>query len=252
VPLAGGPGFFLTCSGPTTCAALSNSVLPPPHRHEAQLAITTDGGTTWNTAFVPLNATKFACSDSEHCVVGGDGTFLSTSDGGATWTKASAPAVGWPWNMTCQSDGSCLAVFLLTKTHPGEIEALSSTNWGVTWTATAPMSPPSLGPIVYSSCPDATHCTLVSVGGPSTRPFEITTTDDAGASWHVSAPPAGWSNMPTAVACATGTDCWIAMSSYAGGNAPYDDPVIESTTDGGATWTPSALPATTGLELPTP
>jgi photosystem II stability/assembly factor-like uncharacterized protein len=247
VPLPGATGFQLSCSGPTTCAALGQSSTQPDQL--AELAITTDGGVAWKTEVVPLSsgasgAAKFACADGQHCVIGVDATFVSTSDGGATWTQASVPSVtGQLWTVACQSDGSCLAVFVAGG--PGAIEALTSTNWGDTWTATAPMSPPSLGPILYHSCPDATHCMLVSVGGPSTSPFEIITTDDAGASWHVSGPPAGWSNMPTAVACATATDCWIAMSSYKGGNAPHNDPVIESTTDGGATWAPSALPATT-------
>jgi photosystem II stability/assembly factor-like uncharacterized protein len=246
VPLvAGATGFQLSCSGPTTCAALSQSGIPSTHQWEAQLAITADGGTKWKTATVPQPngdvVTKFACS-GEHCVVGSGGTFLSTSDGGATWAQASVPAIsGQFWNVACQSDGSCLAVFLVQ----GGVQALSSTNWGVTWIAGALKPLPQVGPIVYSSCANGTHCMLVSVGGPSTRPFEIVTTDDAGASWQVSGPPAGWSNMPTAVACATATDCWIAMSTYGGGNALYSHPVIESTTDGGATWTPSALPATT-------
>lgn len=249
VPLPRGTfGFLLSCTGIDTCAALTQPVSNPTQ--QVQLTITTDGGATWRTESVPRPAggfggpTKLACSDAQHCLIA-SGTFLSTSDGGATWTQASVPSVkGSLWTLACQPDGSCVAVFLLTSTHA--IEALSSTNWGGAWTATAPVTPPSLGPIVYPSCADDT-CMLVSVGGPATRPFEIITTDDAGRSWHVSGRPAGWSNMPTAVACSTATDCWIAMSTYGGGSAAYHDPLIEATTDGGVTWTPSALPATIPL-----
>jgi hypothetical protein len=97
---------------------------------------------------------------------------------------------------------------------------------------------------VQSSCANADRCMVVSVGGPASKPFEIATTGDAGASWQVSGPPSGWANRPTAVSCATQTDCWIAMSTYGATNPKggYSNPTIEATTDGGSTWTDSALP----------
>jgi hypothetical protein len=84
---------------------------------------------------------------------------------------------------------------------------------------------------------------LVPAGSTTTR-YEIITTSNAGASWQVSSPPAGWENMPTAVSCANANDCWIAMSTY-DAHSPagvYSQPAIEATSDGGTTWSSVGLP----------
>lgn len=258
VPLAAGASvFLLSCPGTQTCAVLSQASTTSSGR-STELAITTDGGTLWKMRVVPApsgssgTVANFACADNEHCVVGVfGGAFLSTSDGGERWTQASdVPAIaGQLWTMVCSSDGSCLAVFFTggTGSFARSVTALRSSDWGVTWSAGTSVSVPQLGPVVHSSCSSALQCMLVSVGGPPARPFEIITTDNGGASWQVSGPPKGWSNMPTAVACATPTDCWIAMSTYdaTSPKGAYSNPVVEMTVDGGATWVASTLPTTT-------
>jgi hypothetical protein len=86
---------------------------------------------------------------------------------------------------------------------------------------------------------------LVPLSGPSNAPYEIATTNDAGLTWQVSGPPAGWLNMPTAVSCASSDDCWIAMSNYDDSNAAgaYSSPTIEMTHDGGTSWSSISLPS---------
>jgi hypothetical protein len=81
-------------------------------------------------------------------------------------------------------------------------------------------------------------------GGSPSAPYEVITTSDAGATWQVSGPPAGWENMPTALSCATANDCWIAISTYDASSAAgtYSEPTIETTSDGGATWSSVDLP----------
>ena len=85
---------------------------------------------------------------------------------------------------------------------------------------------------------------LVPLAGPSGAPYEIVTTSDAGQTWQVQGPPAGWQDMATGVDCANATDCWIATSLYDANNpaGAYSEPTIESTHDGGATWSTVALP----------
>ena len=86
---------------------------------------------------------------------------------------------------------------------------------------------------------------LVPLAGPSGEPYEIATTSDAGQTWQVQGTPAGWQNIATGVDCANATDCWVATSLYDGHNpaGAYSEPTIESTHDGGSTWSTVPLPS---------
>lgn len=271
VPVAqNGLQSSFACADVETCVVLGPPGTSSPHAL-ATFARTTDGGRSWSTSSISTPAGipgayigRFSCGDALHCVVsvGGNtapgasgqaatgtpiGTFLSTADGGKTWTQATtAPsaAAASVWTMTCTSDGSCLAVSAMGRNPDSWIVGLSSRDWGLTWVA----GPPAVyndAPILYASCGDATHCMLVPLAGPSGAPYEIATTSDAGQTWQVQARPAGWENIATGVDCANATDCWIATSLY-DGNSPagaYSEPTIESTHNGGSTWSTVALPA---------
>jgi photosystem II stability/assembly factor-like uncharacterized protein len=274
LPLSGGQ-FSFDCSSADTCAVLSPSGAGAGGQL-AQIGITTDGGADWHVSSIPTpsgisgaGADQFVCTDGLHCVVSVTGmstpgtnategaqsnrvgTFLSTDDGGETWTQASSvPAgpAGAVWTMNCTDSGSCLAISAMgdgppaVGQNPHWIVSLTSDDWGNTWMA----SPPAVyndAAILYTSCPDANHCMLVMIGGPGG--YQIAITADAGMTWKVSNPPAGWLNMATAVNCATGQDCWIATSDYDARNpaGAYSNPVIEVTHDGGQSWSSLALPA---------
>jgi hypothetical protein len=212
------------------------------------------------------SASRFVCGDATHCLLSvngspteaGDaglsssqqpvGTFISTADAGLTWTQAtSVPSAtaGGVWTMNCGTDGSCLAVSALGSYPNHYVVGLRSDDWGLTWLAGAPSGDFNAA-ILYASCGDTAHCMLVPVGSSKT-PYEIVTTSNAGATWQISGPPAGWENMPTDVSCANADDCWIAMSTYDAQNAAadYGQPAIEATSDGGTTWSSDGLPATT-------
>jgi photosystem II stability/assembly factor-like uncharacterized protein len=260
--------LIFSCSGPATCAVVGG---PANAGEGTELAYTSDGGSHWRTSAVPLPASvpdahvvTMSCADGPHCVLsvsgnapGGRGsgatpaarvgTFLATADGGRTWSQATsdpAIAAGSIWTMTCSVDGSCLAVAALGENPQAWVVALRSHDWGATWVA----GPPAVyndAAILYASCGDATHCMLVPLAGPSGAPYEIATTSDAGMTWQVTGPPVGWTNMPTAVSCATGQDCWVAMSEY-DSNSPagaYSQPSIQVTHDGGQTWSDLRVPA---------
>jgi hypothetical protein len=275
IPLApGGDGlrFSFSCATVDMCAVIGNAPADSSANQLAQFIVTTDGGAHWHVSSIPVPSGisdpgpgRFTCGNASHCVlsVGGSstetvtgaanagasraGTFLTTADGGSTWTQAtstpSAPAAA-VWTMKCSVTGSCLAVSAMGGLPNAYVVALRSEDWGLTWEA----GPPAVdndAPILYASCGDATHCMLVPLAGPSDAPYEIATTSDAGLTWQVTGPPAGWQNMPTAVSCANGNDCWIAMSTYDANSraGAYSAPSIEATPDGGATWSSIALPA---------
>jgi len=236
----------------------------------AQFILTTDGGAHWTMSEIPVptgyqnpSVGRFVCGDASHCVlsVSGDaptasgtssssppqriGMFLSTADAGQTWTQStsapSGPAAA-VWTLNCDTDGSCLAVSALGSSPNFYIVGMRSDDWGLTWLAGAP-SDYFDSALLFASCGDTTHCMLVPAGSPTT-PYEIITTSNAGATWQVSSPPAGWENMPTALSCANADDCWVAMSTYDSSSAAgaYSEPTIEATHDGGATWSTVALP----------
>jgi hypothetical protein len=273
-PVTGEPGWsMLSFSCPTveTCAIVD---VPSSTAGGslAQFILTTDGGANWSTAAIPVptgvpnpSASRFVCGDATHCLLSVTGsptaasgagsssppqrvgTFLSTADAGLTWTQAtsvpSAPA-GAVWTMNCSTDGSCLAISALGSYPKSYVVGLHSDDWGLTWLAGAPAVYNDAA-VMYASCGDTTHCMLVPVGLPSD--YQIATTSNAGVTWQVSSPPAGWKNMPTTVSCANANDCWIAMSTY-DAHSPagvYSQAAIEATYDGGTTWSSVALPTTT-------
>jgi hypothetical protein len=63
----------------------------------------------------------------------------------------------------------------------------------------------------------------------------------------VSPAPSGWANEALSLSCATGTDCFVSTADAS--SSGYSNPVIEATTDGGATWTPLRLPEVSGSSL---
>ncbi len=280
-PIPFGPGgdglpFRFSCATAAMCAVIdsapSGSGSGSSASQMAELIVTTDGGAHWKVSSIPVptgivdpGPGRFTCGDAMHCILsvtgsspptqGGGaastgsarvGTFLTTANDGSTWSQAtsvpSAPA-GAVWTMKCSAAGSCLAVAAMGEYSNTSLVGLRSEDWGLTWVA-GPPGAYNDAPILYASCGDATHCMLVPLAGPSNAPYEIVTTSDAGLTWQVTGPPPGWQNMPTAVSCADGNDCWIAMSTYdANARAgSYSAPGIEATHDGGATWSSLALP----------
>jgi photosystem II stability/assembly factor-like uncharacterized protein len=228
----------LHCTNALTCSFIGRS----------GVVVTDDGGASWASMKTPAPSGDIAdawCATAQRCVVAQQSSgytvtaFATTTDGGTQWASQPAPSVaGQPRDFTCDANGNCLEVVL----GQGTVTTLTSTAWGGPWTA-HPFVSINRAAIVYSSCPDATHCMFVSVGSS----FQVVTTGNAGVTWEVSRAPSGWLNMPTAVGCANGDQCWIAMSLYDQSNpdGAYSHPVIESTDNLGQTWHPLRLPATT-------
>ena len=277
---SGSPGWsLLSFSCPTvgTCAivyilALPATLATPTFGDQlAQLVITSDGGAHWKSSAIPVPKTDpspggFACGDANHCVLGVTGTtsgspsqrfgtFLLTSDAGRTWTQStSAPSTpaGAVSTLKCSADGSCLAISERGKSPKSYVVGLRTKDWGLTWSAGPPVLLSS-SPVDFLSCGDTTHCMMVlatfplKITTPLKIPLTIATTSNAGETWQVSDTMVGWENMPTAVSCANVNDCWIATSTY---NTKitaftYSNPVIESTHNGGATWSSVGLPIVT-------
>ncbi|HEY1831548.1 MAG TPA: hypothetical protein VGG38_15030 [Acidimicrobiales bacterium] len=239
-------GQNFECSSATVCFIVAGT---------AGILLTADGGSSWTSIAPPVSTGEMGqawCADTQHCVISevdsathSLSALATTVDGGTNWvTQPAPPGGGGPWELQCDLTGRCLALTQVqtTGTFLTSVVALSSPSWGAAWTAGQPASIGRVA-ILYHSCADATDCMLVGINAS----YVIATTSNGGQTWQVSAPPAGWLNMPTAVGCAGQGACWIAMSLYdtKSPDGSYSHPVIESTTDMGQTWTPLSLPQTT-------
>jgi photosystem II stability/assembly factor-like uncharacterized protein len=100
----------------------------------------TDGGSTWTEVALPAlpRVGKYpvsgwqsvSCSTAADCFVAGDG-IAGTVDGGSTWTPEQLPAgIGTVVGISCQPDGSCVAVATPASGSPagGDSGSLVLTN----------------------------------------------------------------------------------------------------------------------------
>ena len=252
MPLSNPP----SCSSIGICAELGTQTradsVPVP-----TFAITTDSGHTWHTSALPLprgmaspQYGTLSCIDGVKCIasVSARGrplvsSSMHTLNGGLTWSQgAILRGNDGGFALTCSSNGHCIALTQSPIVRNAPLVAIRTLDWGATWKVGSPLAVP-VG-LQRLSCGDPVHCLVViaaaqKIGGGLT--FRIDTTADGGRTWTSSGPPSGWSNFPTAVDCANGNDCWIAMSEYS--HTAYGGPNIEVTHDAGATWSALRLPA---------
>jgi photosystem II stability/assembly factor-like uncharacterized protein len=226
------------------------------------LAVTTDGGAGWRIESLPEppgtsggSVDDVACGTARECVVHvadhGPGTFLSTVNGGTSWTAATripreAPAS--LWYLRCDPDGRCIGLMPTGTNTDGGIVAMRSADNGRTW-AVSPNHPAPASDLFMASCGDARHCMEISDSGAAM------VTSDAGITWQGVTAVSSSPDVPLAVSCATGLDCFVAVSRYSTtapdptGAGNYVSATVEATRDGGSAWTRISLPAAGGSPL---
>jgi hypothetical protein len=267
----------LTCPTAEECLVAGYSGVPvgasSPSGGTPAVFVTTDGGANWSTAPLPGQATEvvsLACRSTTVCVGASYGTPTSaapqgaaasvqTTDGGASWSVTPFPGVFVPSSasgVSCAGVGDCVVVgttgFGTTPTGSSTASgaALYSTDDGVSWSAAT--VPAGIAVIRAVSCSGAGACTAVG-NGPSSAvtaatssgpfgPSTVLVSTDGGRAWTA---PAAKGLVPAqlgAIACPSALDCWV--SGYTGGTGDNGSlvGVIESTNDGGATWSTEALP----------
>ncbi len=168
-------------------------------------------------------------SDSTCFAVGDSGTILATTDGGATWNSQTAPGGFNGINaVSCADSMHCVAA--------ADQGLAVTTDGGATWTA--PMLPGTLTEFFLGvNCPDTSHCVAVGDSG------QIATTTDGGATWadHSVSVPANEDWDLWSVSCWSTTAC--AASGGTGFYHPGHPGLVLATSDGGATWASTFMPA---------
>lgn len=175
-----------------------------------------DGGATWTRRITSAQITSFApsgvsCPSASLCVLAGDGVLIS-NDGGVTW----APVTGLAGNtvlnsVSCPSVGLCVAVGAA-----GAILTGTATGW-------TPVTSGAVNEFDYLrsvSCTGAGLCVAVGDGG------LIVTSADGGATWIRRSATSEVGPNLRGVSC-PGAGLCVAV----GGG-------LQTSTDGGASWTP--------------
>jgi photosystem II stability/assembly factor-like uncharacterized protein len=250
---------------------------------EPVLASTSNGGSSWDLAKMPLptngssellgnaSVTSLQCVSAHNCnavlaanfVHPGyntilDNVFMQTSDGGQSWSSAILPGQPGPSAVGTGPSGSPINTnamscptlqFCVASTFVSSPEGETSIVWrtddgGATWSVgSLPNGLLSPGPI---SCPDAQHCWIVAWPPLSSGAGgQLLESSNGGASW-VDRAPTGISTATAwlSASCPTDNDCWLAGQTL----GPDSASVVYATTDAGQTWNQAALPKAVGAE----
>jgi hypothetical protein len=223
------------CFSVAICVAIGSTGRQPQEIPAAVVATTSDDGQVWTSEPLPnaVALSGLSCPSSTLCVaVGGHfggggtptnpnrlGTAILSTDEGHSWTASSLPkVVGYLNDVSCASDSFCLAA---GETPDGAgAAAVVTTNEGATWSSvTLPTDEEGL---TLVACPVPGTCLAVG-----TRMLRTT---DGGQEWTDEGPSQG-----EGISCATVTNCVLVGANEVPDGNPT--PAIETTHDGGVTWT---------------
>ncbi len=169
----------VSCPDTATCLTAGYVPTGPGHGGGA-IAVTTDGGASWQPAAVPTGTGLLhgvACTDDRTCVAVGTsstttsgiapdkGTVVTSSGGLATFGVARAPStIGDVFGVSCHRPASCAAVGIAwtSASPPAPIAGVVTTlDGGSAWRTPRSRYVPS--GLAGVDCPTATSC--IAVGG---------------------------------------------------------------------------------------
>jgi hypothetical protein len=272
------PGW-LTCPTAATCYVEGDNATSPSGPADMNsFYVSADGAQTWSVLPVPAGVTftsALACASATDCAAGGlyyghQPVYLTTASGGHSWTMSPLPAdVGQILNLDCVTATTCRG--LASASGHGmsqgvelpvpDMHFVVTSDGGRRFTV-VPF--PRSASIQSLTCPTASHC--VAVGWHSNFDLRrndpdldhgvLLTSDDGGLTWRQRAWPKGYGPGPfPQVTCADASHCAMigfierngtmrGQYGYTSGPDAIQYTVIAFSSDGGMTWTASALPHT--------
>lgn len=225
------PNPFIDCASVTSCVGAGGSALFG----------SIDGGSTWSSQPPPFGTSQLTagtCPSTVECYALGWGftgrstapvpIVVNSNDGGSTWAAASLPAdMAGVLAIACGSPLQCV----VTGAGPSFAGApgapvVASTTDGSTWSSDPlPTGTPQMSSV---ACPSVDVCHAVGWEDQDIGTVWVTLgTTDGGASWTTEVERVVNGGVDQ-ISCPSVTTCY-AM----GGN----EDAVETTTDGGATWT---------------
>jgi photosystem II stability/assembly factor-like uncharacterized protein len=221
------------CVSASDCVAVGSSTDHPA------IAVSADGGATWQYATVPAGATHMtsvSCNPNAGCVAVGESpsnapVIVTSSDGGKTWTTATPPA-GLPSGTfyngaACGAPSTCVVI----GTGP---TILWSADGGATWESAS--IPSSVSSLTSVSCGTSSAC---AAAGAASSGSVIISSDDGGQTWGAGTLPSGTQPV-VGISCVSTSLCRGIASIHS--QTIVSPPSFLTTTDGGATWTGQSLP----------
>jgi photosystem II stability/assembly factor-like uncharacterized protein len=218
-PSPGQGNHLLSCATSTHCVSLESQVGPGGHGVQYVSSVTSDGGATWASSFVPgtFRAYALQCVTASVCIATGQ-----------------APK---GYEITNPQDAHGIAA------------AIYSTDGGATWT---PAEGLGGGDVIGAlSCADASHCMVIDASDGADPNTTVLTSSDGGQTWSADPTPGFVPSLTlTHVSCPTPTDCWLTGTTSPVTNSPASaHGVILSTTDGGQTFESEQVPSYQGTML---
>jgi hypothetical protein len=219
-----------------------------------ELLVTTDGFAHYRLQPVTLPpgmtgrlyaVGQVSCPTMRHCVANVTMTnstqaLIYSGNGGLTWAEARTPNFGRNGNyvgqIRCARDGACIAAIMGGDAEYATVTVLSSSDGGRSWIMSAAHAIPSL-PTWTISCGDARNCLIG--GGDYNDLVWMHVTDSGRTSIRIEAFPKRWATTGVTVSCATGLDCFVETDGSL--VTSYPAAMIESTRDGGLTWTSTPM-----------
>ena len=161
---------------------------------------------------------------------------LRSTDGGLKWRSRTAPTDTLILNaVACASRTTCVALGTSTQSSNHFVVDASS-DGGSKWTSGT--VPPPIEDISGLSCWSPSDCLAVGSTENATQPVDTEgvaiTTSNYGTSWTVGASPDGLSKIDN-VTCVSATEC-IAV-----GTSGQSSPGIDTSSNGGTSWTPATI-----------
>ena len=236
----------LACPAVTTCVAVSQGTIQRPQGTLSHVLLSHDGGVTWTRGSLddPHGVlTRISCGSVDVCMAAGYGHgtnvwLKATTDGGLTWTSVAAPADATDLGgITCSSPTSCV----LAASPTSQVDHAYTTNdLGATWES-HDMPGDGLDTSYFDiSC----AVTLCAAGGDNVGDGVMAVSSDGGVTWTAADLPLTVEEVGTVV-CSSATTC--AATGY-GARSPRGA-IIVGTTDGGASWHVSKVPAGQGMPV---
>lgn len=212
------------------------------------VAFTSNGGASWVAGQLPpglganVSFGSVTCPSAMNCMAGGDGADGSVAiysiDGGAVWSESSLPSGPGLNGISCPSADECFGI--------GSGVLLVSTDNGTSWSGGTDYVASDSDAI---SCASTQNCVAVAPYDTNTGVSAAAFTADGGESWIGGKVPSGVHDL-VSVTCPTAQSC-IAVGENAVNSCTADGckslgtqtAAIETTKDGGSSWTLVAAPA---------
>lgn len=262
----------VACPSANRCWAVGATLGTARVPAAAAVLTSTTGGASWTVQPVPPTVgylAGIACPTTRSCTAvgqvgtdgAGPGAILTTANAGSSWVLQSLPTGSTDVTaVDCPSTGTCSALADVA----GRVTALGPGAPGAPW-VTRGVLPATVASATALACTDARNCwaTILSPVDVGHVAGSVAATADGGATWALQAVPTGTGALAgidctrradpgtsTTSPAAAHVDCTAVGTTATGtGASRSGQGLVLTTTNGGSTWNPAPVTATSAALL---